>query len=77
MASKAEKEEKAERFIEEWKEIRCLWDVISTEYRDRNEKRKGYEKLASLCEMSGHTVPGPGLRLKKYTMSKTCFFWFP
>ena len=56
MASKAEKEEKAERFIEEWKEVRCLWDVISAEYRDRNEKRKGCEKLASLCEMSGMNI---------------------
>jgi len=39
MATKAEKEEKTERFIGEWREIRCLWDITSVEYRDRNEKR--------------------------------------
>ena len=53
MATKLEKEERTENFIEEWKDLRSLWDVLSPEYRDRNERRKSYENLATVCEIPG------------------------
>ena len=43
MASKIQRQESTETFIEIWREEPCLWDVKSSSFKDRNERKKSFE----------------------------------
>ena len=45
--AKTKKIETTEDFIEKWRERTCLWDVTSTSYRDRDQKKKAHEEIDS------------------------------
>ena len=42
MAAKTQKVEQNEEFICAWREETSLWDVCSSNYKDRNAKRKSW-----------------------------------
>ena len=53
MAAKSQKIEKNKEFIRMWEQESALWDVFSEKYKDKNEKRKSLERLASKLQMTG------------------------
>ena len=50
---KAIKVEKTEAFIEAYETEKCLWDVCSVDYKNRDEKQKALSRLCAECDMSG------------------------
>ena len=53
MAAKTQKVETNEEFIRAWHEETSLWDVCSSHYKDRNAKRKSWNTLGEIFDMTG------------------------
>ena len=51
MASKKVRLSETERFIEPWHEEENLWNILSENYKTRQEKEKSFGKISEKLEM--------------------------
>lgn len=56
MASRYQKQELTEQFIEIWREEPSLWNVKSAIYKDRNEKAKSFMKFKDKLGLEGNAI---------------------
>ena len=78
MASKEGKVEQTEKFIREWENHECMWNVHHPSYHNRDERTAAEKVIASIMDMTVKEVKNkthnfsPSPRLPSPTVMHAC-----